>query len=280
MRPTHPVTWWTAARPVIGMLHAPPLPGSPRYGGDWPRVVQRVLDDLEVLAAGGVHGLMLENFGDAPFFPDRVPPETVACLTRLAGEVRRRTELPLGINMLRNDGPAAIAVAQAADADFVRINVLCGARVADQGLLQGDAHNVLRVRRQLGAEHVHVLADVDVKHSAPLAVRPLADEVHDLVTRGGADAVIVSGAATGAGADVAQLQTVFAFAGTTPVIVGSGVTSASLPELWPHADAFIVGSFFEQEGVAGAPVLAERVAELMAEYSRLQYEQPRTSGAL
>ncbi|MEX0585608.1 MAG: BtpA/SgcQ family protein, partial [Pirellulales bacterium] len=263
MRQQLPITWWAANRPVIGMLHAPPLPGSPKFGGDWSRVIQRVLDDLEVLAAGGVHGLMLENFGDAPLFPDRVPPETVACLTRLAGEVRRRTDLPLGINVLRNDGLAAIAIALASDADFVRINVLCGARVADQGLLHGNAHDVLRVRRQLGADHIHVLADVDVKHSAPLAVRPLADEVHDLLLRGGADAVIVSGAATGALTDVAQVQTVFEAAGTAPVIVGSGVSPASLPALWPHADAFIVGSYFEENGVAGSRVIAERVRELM-----------------
>ena len=278
MRDPLPATWWTSTRPVIGMLHAPPLPGSPRYGGNWSQVVQRILDDLEVLAAGGVHGLMLENFGDAPFYPDRVPSETVACLTRLAAEVRRRTDLPLGINVLRNDGAAAISVAMAADADFVRINVLCGARVADQGLLQGDAHNVLRLRSQLGADHIHILADVDVKHSAPLSARPLADEVHDLISRGGADAVIVSGAATGAGVDVTQVQTVFAIAGATPVIVGSGVTPDSLPELWPHADAFIVGSHFEEDGVAGHPVAGGRVAELMSAYTRLQYDNPRTSG--
>lgn len=275
MRPALEVSWWTDARPIIGMLHAPPLPGSPRYDGNWPGVVQHVLTDFEVLAVAGVHGLMLENFGDAPFYPDRVPQETVACLTRLAVEIRRRSELPLGINMLRNDAAAAVAVAAAAGADFVRVNVLCGARVTDQGLLQGNAHEVLRTRDRLRAGHIHILADVDVKHSAPLAQRPLAEEVHETLARGGADAIIISGSATGALPDLQHVQTAFSAAGAAPVIVGSGVTPASLCDLWPHADAFIVGSHFKQDGVPTSPIVPERVRDLLAVHADLLQSMPR-----
>ena len=257
-------SWWIETRPVIGMLHAPPLPGSPRYDGDWAGVLRHVLEDMEVLAAGGVQGLILENFGDAPFWPDRVPGETIACLARLAVEVRHRTDLPLGINVLRNDGAAAIAVAVASDADFVRVNVLCGARVTDQGLLQGNAHEVLRTRDRLRAGHIQILADVDVKHSAPLAARPVAEEVEETLGRGGADAIIVSGAATGALPDLQHVQAAKRAAGNSLVLVGSGATPMSLPELWPHADAFIVGSYFKADGVAANPILADRVRELLA----------------
>src|SRR5687768_9330841 len=138
--------WSTVPRPVIGMLHLPPLPGSPRYGG-----------------GGGGHGLMLDNFGDVPFYPGRVPAHVVAHMTAVACEVRRRfPSLPLGINVLRNDGRSALAVAHAAGAQFIRVNVLCGARVADQGLIQGIAHDLLRERAMLGATDVRILADVDV----------------------------------------------------------------------------------------------------------------------
>jgi uncharacterized protein len=275
MRQTIPVSWWNQVRPVIGMLHAPPLPGSPRYAGDWPAVVQYVLDDCEELIAGGVHGLMLENFGDAPFFPERVPPETIAGLTRLAVEVRECTDLPLGINVLRNDGIAAISIALAADADFIRSNVLCGARVADQGLLQGHAHHLLRARRNLGASHIHVLADVDVKHSAPLAIRPLAEEIRETLQRGGADGVIISGAGTGHLPELQQLKTAFDEAGTAPVIAGSGVTCESLPALWPCADAFIVGSTFEESGIAGGRVESDRVQQLLGVHAELLQSMPR-----
>src|SRR5690606_13240725 len=114
-------------------------------------------------------GLMLENFGDTPFYPRRVAAHTVAAMTAIAVEVRRQVDLPLGINVLRNDGLSALGIAAASGADFIRVNVLSGARVTDQGIVQGIAHDLLRERRWLGAESVKILADVNVKHSAPLA---------------------------------------------------------------------------------------------------------------
>src|SRR5688572_18655907 len=176
--------WSTVGRPVVGMLHLPPLPGSPRFAGDAGAILPVVLRDAEALVSGGVHGLMLENFGDVPFYPGRVPAHVVARMTAIACEVRRHfPQTPLGINVLRNDGCSALAVAHAAGAQFIRVNVLCGARVADQGILQGIAHDLLRERAVLGASAVRIFADVDVKHSAPLAARPLADEVADTLHR-------------------------------------------------------------------------------------------------
>src|SRR5438874_2601824 len=106
---------WSAIRtPVIGMVHLLPLPGAPRYGGSLSVVRESMLRDAEALMNGGVHGLMLENFGDVPFFPGRVPAPVVAHMTALAADLRRRFEAPLGINVLRNDGMSALAVAHAA----------------------------------------------------------------------------------------------------------------------------------------------------------------------
>src|SRR4029453_4879166 len=129
-----------------GMLHLPALPGSPLYGGSLSAIREAMLRDAQLLAAGGVHGLMMENFGDVPFFPGRVPAHVVAHMTAIAADVRARVELPLGINVLRNDGLSALAVAHACGAQFIRVNVLCGVRVADQGLLHGIAHELLRER--------------------------------------------------------------------------------------------------------------------------------------
>ena len=156
-----------------------------------------MLRDGETLVEAGVDGLMLENFHDTPFYPGRVPRETIAEMTALAVAVRSRFGVPLGINMLRNDGRAGLAVAAAAGAQFIRVNVLCGARLTDQGVVHGIAHDLLRDRVRLGAESIKILADVDVKHSVPIAPRPLEEEIDDVVHRGKADALVVSGAATG-----------------------------------------------------------------------------------
>ena len=256
--------WKNVRKPVIGMLHLAGLPGSPLYGGSLSAVREAILRDARLLAEGGVNGLMIENFGDTPFFPGRVPAHVVAHLTAIAAEVRRVVpNVPLGINVLRNDGLSALAVAHAVGADYIRVNVLCGARVADQGLLQGIAHDLLRLRAELKAEAIKIFADVDVKHSAPLAERPIADEVDDTLHRGMADALIVSGAGTGKPTDPEKVKLVKLAAKGAPVFLGSGVTPQTLPALLPHADGFIVGTYFKEDGIASNAVDVARVRELI-----------------
>jgi len=262
MKPLHP-DWKKLNKIVIGMLHLPPLPGSPRNSLSTTKIRDLLLRDVEALDKGGMHGLMIENFGDVPFYPGRVPAHVVAQITAMAAEVKRASSLPLGINVLRNDGQSALAVAHAVGAEFVRINVLCGARVTDQGTLQGIAHDVLRDRVMLGAQNIRIFADVDVKHSAPLAARPLKDEVDDLLERALADAVIVSGAGTGKPTDPAKVAEVKKFAGDAPVFIGSGANAGTIAELLPHADGFIVGTALKKGGVANSAVDLSRVKELM-----------------
>ena len=254
---------WSGRRPVIGMVHLLPLPGAPRFGGDVGAIRYAALRDAEALASGGVQGIMMENFGDVPFYPGRVPAAVLAHVTAIAAEIRRRVDVPLGINVLRNDGQSALAVAHAVGAAFIRVNVLSGARVTDQGIVQGIAHDLLRERAQLGAADVKILADVDVKHSAPLAPRPLVDEVNDTIERGLADAVIVSGAGTGKPTDPRHVRTVKDAAGETPVFIGSGISAATV-EQFDAADGFIVGTAFKRGGDVAAPVDVGRVREFVA----------------
>ncbi|QDU36169.1 Putative sgc region protein SgcQ [Maioricimonas rarisocia] len=255
--------WTNEARPVIGMVHLMPLPGSPRYGGSFEDVVAAAVRDAEALAEGGISAIMIENFGDVPFFPARVPTEAVTHMTHVAGEIARRIDVPLGINVLRNDGVTAMSIAAAVGAAFVRVNVLSGARVTDQGVIEGIAHDLLRQRSRLGCDSVQILADVDVKHSAPLAARPLADEVQDTIARGCADAVIVSGSGTGAETPLESVRQVKAAAGSTPVLIGSGVTPETLPGLLQEADGVIVGTWLKRGGRVDEPVDVARVRELM-----------------
>jgi membrane complex biogenesis BtpA family protein len=249
------------------MLHLLPLPGSPRYDGNLQTVTARALDDAARLTDAGVDGLMLENFGDIPFQKSDLPPITVACLSAIAVQVRQRFPLPLGINALRNDGIGALSVACASGASFIRVNVLCGARVTDQGIIEGRAANIMRLRSQLHAD-VKVLADVDVKHSAPLGERPIEVEVADTLYRGLADALIVSGAGTGKPTDIEKLATVKQAAGDTPVFVGSGVTASTAAELAEHADGLIVGTSVKVDGITTNPVDPRRVRELLGVFGR------------
>lgn len=257
-----PAGVFEVAKPVVGVIHAPPLPGAPANELPFPEIRRRVLRDAESLAAGGVDGYLVENFGDAPFYPGRVPAHTLAYLSVLVSEVIDAGHRPAGVNVLRNDGVAALSVAAASGADFIRVNVHTGVRVADSGLLRGRAHRVLRLRRLLGAD-VRVFADVDVKHSRALGGRPLRDEVRAAVERGRADALIVTGTATGEPADPAEVEEAKAAAGEVPVLVGSGVTPESVGGVLAVADGVLVGTALKRDGEVSNPVDADRVARFM-----------------
>jgi membrane complex biogenesis BtpA family protein len=250
---------------VIGMLHLRALPGAPLFDGDVNRIRETLVRDADALAEGGVDGLMIENFGDVPFFPGRAPAHVVAQIAALAQLVRQRVpQLPLGINVLRNDGQSALAIAHAVGASYIRVNVLCGARVTDQGIIQGIAHDLLRERALLDPNRsIKIFADVDVKHSAPLARRELHDEVEDTLARGLADALIVSGAGTGKATDPAHVASVKKAARGAPVFIGSGVTVETIGSYLSHCDGVIVGTALKRDGVASNDVDVARVRELV-----------------
>ncbi len=249
--------WAKLTHPVIGMIHLRPLPGSPRFSGNLSAVIDAALADAHAWQTAGAHGLMIENFGDVPFYKSDVPRETIAAMTAVACEIRRALPgpgLPLGINVLRNDGESALAIALAVGASYIRVNVLSGSAVTDQGVIEGRAAALMRYRSALRAEHIKVLADVRVKHAAPLVERPLQDEVEELVKRAGADAVIVSGTGTGKPTDPAHAAEVKRYAGDVPVFIGSGADAKSIPVLKPACNGFIIGSAAKPGGKIDAGV--------------------------
>ena len=248
---------------LVGVVHLPPLPGSARGGSV--ASLQKVSDvarrDAAAYAAGGADALIVENFGDAPFARDRVDAYVIAAMTLATAAVLMETGLPVGVNVLRNDVLGAVSVAAAAGAAFVRANVYVGAAVTDQGIIEGQAHEVQNLIRRLGAS-VAVWADVDVKHATPLASRPVGELAEDAVERGLAAAVIVTGRATGQPVAEADLIAVRRAVPDTPIYVGSGVTAERLPVLRRHASGVIVGTSAKSDGVVTNPVDPERVRAL------------------
>ena len=245
---------------LVGVIHLPPLPGSARGGaaGELPSILERARRDAAAYAHGGAGAVIVENFGDAPFARDRVRAHVVAAMTLAVAAVRQETGLPIGVNVLRNDVLSAVAVAAMAGGSFVRANVYVGAAVTDQGVIEGRADEVQQLIRRLGAD-VAVWADVDVKHAAPLAPRPLADLAEDAVERGLARAIIVTGPATGQPVATADLHAVRRAVPDTPLYVGSGVTVETIADLLGVADGVIVGTAAKVDGVVTNPVDVERV---------------------
>jgi len=255
-------------RTLIGMVHLAPLPGSPRWDGSMERVIAAAVADARALVAGGLDALLVENFGDAPFTRGSVEPSTIAGIAVVAAEIGRALpDTPLGINVLKNDARGALAVAAAVGARFIRVNVHAGAVVSDQGVIQTDAYATLRDRRLLGVD-VKIFADAGGKHAVPLS--PIAPEqlARDLVHRELADALVVSGPATGEATPLADLTRARQAVPGVPLLVGSGVTPETAGPLLALADGLIVGTYVKRDGDVRNPVDPVRVERLVAAVRR------------
>lgn len=244
---------------LIGVVHLAALPGSPNFGGDLKPCLEAAASDARLLAEAGFDAVIVENFGDSPFYADNVPAVTVAAMTRAVSSVADAVELPVGVNVLRNDALAALSIAAATGAAFIRVNVLTGAMTTDQGLISGRAAEVMRLRSALKVD-VEVFADVMVKHAAPPPGLTIEQATADTVERAMADAVIVSGAATGDEPELEQVRRVAGAAGATPVLLGSGVTEANVAGLLAVADGAIVGTALKVDGITTNPVDPRRAA--------------------
>ena len=247
----------------IGVLHLPPLPGSPRWSGrNRDDLLESVVRDAQSYAEGGADGLIIENFGDAPFFPGRVPPETVASMAVAAQAIRASgIGLPFGFNVLRNDARSALGLVVAVGGEYVRVNVHCGTSVTDQGIISGQAHETLRVRAAL-CPGVRILADVNVKHAAPLASRPLVEMAEECLGRGQADALILTGRATGDPVEEVDLREVREKLPDAWLAVGSGVDEANAPIVGALVNTVIVGTSVKRNGDIAQPVDIQRVSRL------------------
>jgi membrane complex biogenesis BtpA family protein len=254
---------------LIGVIHLPALAGAPGAMGLHPAEAlreagRRAVDEARALAKAGFGGLILENFGDAPFYGESVPPETIASLAVIAAAVRESTSISIGINVLRNDAKAALAIAAVTGCDFIRVNVLAGISATDQGLIQGRAAELLRERERLGAE-VAILADAGVKHARSLSSDDLAVEIEDLALRSGADGVIITGKTTGRFAERETLEAALAAKRRHRIAVwiGSGATAENIAEIRREGFGVIVGSDLRKAGRAGAALDLNRLRKFM-----------------
>lgn len=257
-------------KPLVGMVHLLPLPGSPGFGDrGLARILERAVQDAKALEAGGIDGLIVENLGDAPYFKANVPPETVSAMAVAVRSVIDEVGVPVGVNVLRNDAKAALAVACACGGKFIRVNVFTDAMMTDQGIIEACAPELLRYRRRLRAEEIKIFADVYVKHAASIVPRPLEEMAADAVHRGMTDALIVTGPRTGAKVEPEDLVKVKGAVPDTPVLAGSGIDKTNAVETLERCDGAIVGTSLKVDGITTNPVDRRRVTDLVQNVRRV-----------
>ena len=247
-------------RPVIGMVHCWPMPGAPGYTGyGMDTILEHALRDAHALAGAGVDGIIVENMWDVPFRAGpHVAPESLAAHAVVARAVGQAIDLPLGINLVHNGGVALLGIALAAGASFIRVCMFTGAGVWEAGSWdEGCAAELMRRRKELHAEHIKILADVDKKHSVRFPGIDLPTHI-EWTRFSGADALIVSGRMTGDAPDLAKVREAKAHAGDRPLLIGSGATEANVAAFLEVADGVIVGSSIKEAGQCENPVDMER----------------------
>lgn len=255
-------------RALIGMIHLLPLPGTPRAQHSLDAVLAQAVREAQQYRDAGFHGLLIENMHDRPYLKGAVGPEIVAAMTAAGRAVRAAVGLPLGVQVLAGANREALAVALGCGADFVRVEGFVFAHVADEGLIESSAAELLRYRRHIGAEHVRVFADIKKKHAAHAVTADVSlAETARAAEFFLADGVIVTGTATGEATDPDEVRAVRR-ATRLPVLVGSGLSAENLAQ-YAAADALIVGSSVKRAGMWSEAVDPERCAALAAAVSAL-----------
>jgi membrane complex biogenesis BtpA family protein len=259
---------FTKSGAIIGMIHAGALPGTPASREGMDEILTRVREEALLYRKSGVDMLLVENMHDLPYLKGRVGPEITAAMALVGYEAKRAAGLPCGVQILAGANLEALAAARAAGLDFIRVEGFVFAHVADEGLIEGCAGELLRYRRRIGADDVLVLADIKKKHAShALTIDVDIVETARAASFFGADGVIVTGKATGEPADPGEVRLVRE-ALEIPVLVGSGVNLENAENYLGLADALIVGSYFKKDGCWANSPDPERVRSLMKKIGR------------
>lgn len=257
-------------KPVIGMLHTPASPGTPRYSGSLVDIFDRTIEECEVYAQHGVDILMIENMHDVPYLNRKSRPEVLALMAVLCYEVKLRTGLPLGLQILAGVNKDALAAAFVSGADFIRAEGFVFGHIGDEGYFDSDAGELLRYRKEIEADDIKIFTDIKKKHSshavtADVDLQETAHAAEFFLS----DGLIVTGTSTGKAPlldDIAAVRS----ATKLPVIAGSGVSTDNIEEFYPLCDAFIIGSHFKKDGFWGNPLDEQRIKTFMEKKNSLR----------
>ncbi len=258
---------------LIGVVHLPPLPGSPLYqGGGLDEIVAYAVEEAERYQSAGFDAVILENYGDKPFSLEVSKAQAVS-MALVSSIVRREVKgIGIGVNMLRNDAYTALTVAVLAGLDFIRVNSLCELRVSSEGFLHPASRRLVEAARDLNAidalktGRIRVLADVDVKHSTPLGEYSIEEASLECMERLGFRpwALVVSGRRTGEPPSSRDLESIarVAHEHNVRIYAGSGASLGNVGSLLRIVDGIIVGSSVKAGGRPESRVDMEKAARL------------------
>ena len=251
------------SKPIIGMIHVDALPGTPNFKGDINKIISSAIDEAKTYLDAGINSIAIENMHDIPYLNKNVGPEIISMMSIIAYEVKNKTSLPIGIQILAGANKEALASAKSAGIDFIRAEGFVFAHVADEGIMNSDAGELLRYRKIIDAENILVFTDIKKKHSShSLTADVTIEETAKAAEFFLSDGLILTGTSTGKEADLNEIKAVKKVS-KLPVIIGSGITEKNVENYLPFCDAMIVGSHFKKNGNWKNMVDGKRVKSFM-----------------
>lgn len=256
-------------KPIIAMVHFPPLPGAPLYDrdGGMPKIVNSAAKDIEALQEGGVDALMFGNEGDRPYIT-RASPQSLAAMAFAIGELKPLVKIPMGVNYLW-DAVATVSLAVAAQAQFAR-EIFTGVYDSDMGLWVPDAATALRVRAEAGCGHIKLMYNINAEFASPVGERGLAARAKSAVFASLADVILVSGAMTGEAVEFSNLKAAKEAVPDVPVFANTGVNLDNVSEILRIGDGAVIGTHFKIDGNTWHPVDRSRVKRFMEKVAKLR----------
>jgi len=233
---------------IIACVHLQPLPGSPGYAFNNRAIIDRAVDEVDVFAETGMNGIIIENTSDVPYLKGKIYPETISLLSIICHEIRKRFDGYLGLQVLAGANMEALSIAHNSGLDFIRVEGYSFAHIADEGLIQSSAAELMRKRANLKAQHVKVIADIKKKHSSHEITGDLSIvQMAELTEFMEPDGIVITGFNTGSSPKMEEVVAVRERI-RLPLYIGSGITTENVKEFMHCADYLIVGSYFKEDG--------------------------------
>ena len=258
------------AKNIIGMIHVRALPGTPKYSNDVRGIIGKALEEAEIYVNAGIDALAIENMHDVPYIKNNIGHEVSSLMAIIGYEIKQKFDIPCGIQILSSANEAAMAAAHSSGMDFIRAEGFVYGHLADEGYIDSCAGDLLRYRKQIGADSIAVFTDIKKKHSAHTLTADVSlEETAKTAEYFLSDGLIVTGSSTGEEASLEELETV-KNACSIPTIVGSGVTIDNLESYMNVSDALIVGSWFKHDGHWANELGKNRIESFMKKVNELR----------
>lgn len=255
---------------LIGMIHVPALPGTPYNKLSPKQIINKCIQEANIYKKSNIDSIMIENMHDAPYLKRNVGPEITSLMSIISYEMRKVFPIePIGVQILAGANKEALSVAYSSDIDYIRAEGFVFSHIGDEGVFESDAGELLRYRKNIGADKIKIFNDIKKKHSANFITSDVSiGEMAKNAEFFGSDGIIVTGSSTGSEASIEEILSVKKST-RLPVLIGSGITYDNLQNYVPIADGFIVGSYFKYENFWKNDLDEKKIIEFVEKYKSL-----------